>query len=360
MTEIAGRDLSPEELTTFARCEGVIERGLATFVDVGTALLEIRDDRLYRAEFGTWEDYCRKRWGFSDRRASQFIEAASVVPKILGSGLPAPTVESQARELARVPEGERAEVWRETIERTGGKPTAAATRTTARMRQTAALLILRAYNREFVGKYLGEVEPARPDETTPELLDAAVAYLNARGIRYPGVARAAEAIRADLPEPDPAAVEPVTDAAPSAPEPDVPAPPPIEPPPARPDPEPGIWYGGPPEPEPPSLPDRQAEADAAVHRIERAAGKPSPPELTPGVVEHIAADPAWRDKAYVASFTKTLTRSDDFMEFDPERLGRLASPEVAEVLDQYLIRVEQFVSKFRTARAGLRVIKGGQ
>ncbi len=29
-------------------CERIIERGLNTFVDVGLALLEIRDNRLYR------------------------------------------------------------------------------------------------------------------------------------------------------------------------------------------------------------------------------------------------------------------------------------------------------------------------
>jgi hypothetical protein len=42
--------------------------------------------------------------------------------------------EGQARELARVPEGQRAEVWRETVERTNGKPT-------ARSRQAAAALL---------------------------------------------------------------------------------------------------------------------------------------------------------------------------------------------------------------------------
>ncbi|MFA1552007.1 hypothetical protein [Actinomadura chokoriensis] len=41
-------------------------------------------------------------------------------------------MESHARELARVPEPERAEVWRETVERTNGKPTAAAIRETYR------------------------------------------------------------------------------------------------------------------------------------------------------------------------------------------------------------------------------------
>jgi hypothetical protein len=123
--------LSVVETRALAEREAVIERGLATFVDVGTALAEIRDDRLYRAEHGTFEDYCRERWGFSDSRARQMIAAAQTVTNVTVAGLPAPANEGQARELARVPADRRAEVWRETVERTDGKPTAAAIRETA-------------------------------------------------------------------------------------------------------------------------------------------------------------------------------------------------------------------------------------
>lgn len=62
----------------------------------------------------------------SDRRAYELMSAASVVSAMADSDLPAPTSERQARELAKVPEPERAEVWEKTIDRTGGKPTAAA------------------------------------------------------------------------------------------------------------------------------------------------------------------------------------------------------------------------------------------
>lgn len=124
--------LTTDEATTLAEAEQVIERGIQTFTEVGNALLRIRDGRLYRAEFDTFEDYCRERWGFSRQRAQQLTSAAETVTTIVDTGLPAPANEGQARELARVPEGERAEVWRETIERTNGKPTAAAIRETYR------------------------------------------------------------------------------------------------------------------------------------------------------------------------------------------------------------------------------------
>lgn len=36
--------------------EQVIERGLQTFVEVGNAIREIRDSRLYKDEYGTFEE----------------------------------------------------------------------------------------------------------------------------------------------------------------------------------------------------------------------------------------------------------------------------------------------------------------
>jgi hypothetical protein len=48
--------------------------------------------------------------------------------------------EGQARALAKVPEPERADVWRDTVERTEGKPTAAAIRESAERRDARALL----------------------------------------------------------------------------------------------------------------------------------------------------------------------------------------------------------------------------
>ncbi len=122
--------LTDGELQKLDELEATIERGLTTFVDVGNALLLIRDGRLYRAEHGTFEDYCRERWNLSRPRAYELINAAGVVSAMADTGLPAPSNERQARELAKVPEPQRAEVWRETVERTGGKPTAAAVRET--------------------------------------------------------------------------------------------------------------------------------------------------------------------------------------------------------------------------------------
>lgn len=111
--------------------EAVIERGLTTFVEVGAALLEIRDRRLYRESHGDFESYCHEKWGFSRQRAHQMIEAAGVVGQLstmVGNGLP--INERQARELARVAPERRAEVWERVVTEHGPRVTAAHIRQT--------------------------------------------------------------------------------------------------------------------------------------------------------------------------------------------------------------------------------------
>lgn len=128
--------LTQAEASDLDECEQRIAKGMRTFVEVGTALLRIRDERLYRTTYGTFEDYCQQRWGFNRHRASQMITAAEVVTTVTTGDLPAPANEAQARELARVEPERRAEVWRETVERTEGRPTAAAVREVARPEPT--------------------------------------------------------------------------------------------------------------------------------------------------------------------------------------------------------------------------------
>lgn len=115
MTDLAvivGESISDRPLGDL---EAVIERGLETFVDVGRALLEIRERRLYALTSGTFEDYCRERWGFSRQRASQLIQSSEVA-RILDR---APANAGQATELAPLlnqPETLR-EAWTEVQER---------------------------------------------------------------------------------------------------------------------------------------------------------------------------------------------------------------------------------------------------
>ena len=103
--------------------ETVIERGLHTFVDVGTALLEIRDSRLYRTAFDTFEDYCRERWGMSRPRAYQLIDAATVASN-LSTTVDIP--ERHLRPLVALEPEEQRTAWQQVLETApNGKVTAA-------------------------------------------------------------------------------------------------------------------------------------------------------------------------------------------------------------------------------------------
>ena len=114
----AADDLSAIEPDRLVACEARIERGLQTFVEVGNALLEIRDSRLYRQQFPTFEAYCRERWRLSRPRAYELLNAASVVANVSAIADIVPTTESQARPLTRLePEMQRA-VWQEVVETT--------------------------------------------------------------------------------------------------------------------------------------------------------------------------------------------------------------------------------------------------
>jgi len=63
-------------------CEKIIQSGKKEFVRVGLALEEIRDKKLYRSKFGTFQEYCLKRWGFSRSYGYQLIEDAKVAEQM--------------------------------------------------------------------------------------------------------------------------------------------------------------------------------------------------------------------------------------------------------------------------------------
>jgi hypothetical protein len=115
--------LSLAQKSRRAELENVIERGLSTFVEVGNALLEIRDSKLYRETHPTFEAYCRHRWRISRSYAYRQIKAASVAGLLSPIGDIAIT-ESQARALSSMgDDAERiAETWRDAC--ADGNPTA--------------------------------------------------------------------------------------------------------------------------------------------------------------------------------------------------------------------------------------------
>lgn len=111
--------LEAREIETLTRCEAVIARGVQTFIEVGEALAVIRDGKLYRADFTTFEHYCRNKWGIGDSRARQLIGAANVAREI--ESVTAVTIPSEraARELAKAAPEDRPRVIERAAELSG-------------------------------------------------------------------------------------------------------------------------------------------------------------------------------------------------------------------------------------------------
>lgn len=117
-------ELTTVETTRLAELEAVVGRGLQTFLEVGNALVEIRDSRLYRAVAATFEDYCAGRWDISRPRAYELMGAAALVSAMADEGAPVlPANERQARELGKVAPERRAAVMVQASESTDGNVT---------------------------------------------------------------------------------------------------------------------------------------------------------------------------------------------------------------------------------------------
>ena len=108
--------LTKTEVRKLASLEKKIEGRMKCFMDVGRALLEIREERLYLHYSDTFEDYCRDRHGWGRNYGNKIIrsmEAADDVSEAKTSlGTLVPTHETVAREIAVLDEQkERIRLW---------------------------------------------------------------------------------------------------------------------------------------------------------------------------------------------------------------------------------------------------------
>lgn len=122
MHQIANK-LTPQEKQEFATQERIVKAGRDTFIAVGNALATIRDEKLYREQHGTFEEYCDKRWQMSGRHAERMMNASSSVAVLQSAGATElPASESAARPLAALPDEQKAEAWEAATEAAGDEP----------------------------------------------------------------------------------------------------------------------------------------------------------------------------------------------------------------------------------------------
>jgi ParB family chromosome partitioning protein len=107
--------LNIDESHELERCEVVIKQGLNTFIEVGEALFIIRDKRLYRREFNTFEDYCQQKWSLGKRYVNQLIQASEVISNLGAMAPILPESERQVRPLTSLEPEIQKEVWKEVV-----------------------------------------------------------------------------------------------------------------------------------------------------------------------------------------------------------------------------------------------------
>lgn len=96
--------------------ESAIESERRRFYEVGKALKEIRDDRLYRElMFDSFEAYLKKRWDLSRSHAYRLIEACRVIDNLSPVEDVLPENEAQLRPLAQLTPADQRKIWREFV-----------------------------------------------------------------------------------------------------------------------------------------------------------------------------------------------------------------------------------------------------
>lgn len=96
----------------------IVKKGLTTFYEVGTALKQLHDRRLYLGTHDNFEDFCRDEFDMTRAYAHRLIAAAKIVDNIKEASPigDTPPAESIARPLTELPEDEQGEAWQEALD----------------------------------------------------------------------------------------------------------------------------------------------------------------------------------------------------------------------------------------------------
>jgi hypothetical protein len=110
--------LTVQEQEELLECEKAIRMSREGTVEAATALLRIRDRRLYRGSFRTFKDYCRHGWQMGSGYAYDLIKFALIRQELSAFAdiRTLPICEAQTRPLSALNAADRATVWRRAME----------------------------------------------------------------------------------------------------------------------------------------------------------------------------------------------------------------------------------------------------
>lgn len=156
--------LNKAEIEKLAAQETILAKDQAGYWESAKALKVIHDEKLYRASYRTFKDYCLERWSFDRAHGNRMLKASAVYENLkclpLGD-IPLPVSEAQVRPLARVSPDKQEEAWRRAVELAG------AGRVTMKLAEEAAAGFLPAKAEQPAGEGGVAEEPAEPAGETP-------------------------------------------------------------------------------------------------------------------------------------------------------------------------------------------------
>jgi hypothetical protein len=135
--------LTPEQKKKLALYKGIIDTGLTGFLQVGAAIMAIRDERLFLETHDTFDGWCQENYGWTSRRARQYIAAAETVQNLevprpdgrTSSVFMLPASEAQVRPLVSLPPEEQRAAWAEAVATAPGRLTKRHVETIVRARR---------------------------------------------------------------------------------------------------------------------------------------------------------------------------------------------------------------------------------
>jgi hypothetical protein len=93
----------------------LIEQGRTRFVKLREALQRIRDKKLYRENYRTFDAYLKERLGFGRVYALNQIDSSEVVENLVKKAFPAPADERTSRAICRLSQRDQPKVWKEAL-----------------------------------------------------------------------------------------------------------------------------------------------------------------------------------------------------------------------------------------------------
>ena len=106
--------ITKSEVRDLEKLESEVRAGLDSMESAGRALIEIRERKLYRSDFKTFEDYVEQKWKRERTWAYRMCDAANVCENLLPTGN-IPSSERQTRVLAKLEPSEQVAVWTEAV-----------------------------------------------------------------------------------------------------------------------------------------------------------------------------------------------------------------------------------------------------